>query len=75
VLHQAFNGNPEALIDAVPKMYALKYRAQALMAIPSGHNDGTTVGPGFEYVPPAVRAGAAPTAPPGARSRQTDPAT
>jgi hypothetical protein len=75
VLHRAFNGNPEALIDAVPKMYALKYRAQALMAIPSVHNDGTTVGPGFEYVPPAARAGAAPTAPPGARSRQTDPAT
>jgi hypothetical protein len=34
----------------VPMMYDLKYRAQELMAVPSGHADGTTVGPSFEYV-------------------------
>ncbi len=50
-LHQAFNGNPAALMGAVPIMYDLKYRAQALMAIPSGRGDGTTVGPSFEYAP------------------------
>ena len=49
VLHRAFNGAPAALTEAVPMMYDLKYRAQALMAIPSGRNDGTTVGPSFEF--------------------------
>ena len=50
-LHEAFNGNPAALMGAVPIMYDLKYRAQALMAVPSGAADGTTVGPSFEYAP------------------------
>ncbi|MCC6771559.1 MAG: ferritin-like protein [Gemmatimonadaceae bacterium] len=50
-LDRAFNGEPSALGDAVPIMYDLKYRAQALMAIPSGRGDGTTVGPGFEFAP------------------------
>ncbi len=49
VLHNAFNGQPDVLLQAVPLMYDLKYRAQALMAIPSGRGDGTTVGPSFEY--------------------------
>lgn len=49
VLHTAFNGTPSALTEAVPVMYALKYRAQALMAIPTGRSDGTTVGPSFEF--------------------------
>lgn len=48
-LHTAFNGKPAMLLEAVPIMYELKYRAQALMAIPSSRNDGTTVGPSFEY--------------------------
>jgi Ferritin-like len=48
-LHTAFNGQPGALRDAVPLMYELKYRAQALMQIPSGRKDGTTVGPSFEF--------------------------
>ena len=48
-LHDAFNGKPSELLKAVPLMYDLKYRAQALMAIPSGRGDGTTVGPSFEY--------------------------
>jgi hypothetical protein len=48
-LHTAFNGTPGALMRAVPSMYELKYRAQALMAIPSGRGDGTTVGPSFEF--------------------------
>lgn len=50
ILHQAFNGQPGALFNAVPAMYSLKYRAQALMKIPSGDRDGSTVGPSFEYV-------------------------
>ena len=50
-LHDAFNGTPAALKGAVPIMYDLKYRAQALMAVPSGRGDGATVGPSFEYVP------------------------
>jgi len=45
-----FNGAPARLVDAVPMMYDLKYRAQALMAIPTGRRDGLTVGPSFEYV-------------------------
>ena len=48
-LDRAFNGKPGMLIEAVPIMYELKYRAQALMAIPSGRGDGTTVGPSFEF--------------------------
>jgi hypothetical protein len=49
VLHNAFNGTPAVLLQAVPLMYEMKYRAQTLMAIPSGRGDGTTVGPSFEY--------------------------
>lgn len=49
VLHNAFNGQPSVLLQAVPLMYDMKYRAQTLMAIPSGRGDGTTVGPSFEY--------------------------
>ena len=48
-LDTAFNGTPAELLEAVPIMYDLKYRAQTLMAIPSGRGDGTTVGPSFEY--------------------------
>jgi hypothetical protein len=48
-LEKAFNGKQDALLGAVPIMYELKYRAQALMAIPSGRGDGTTVGPSFEF--------------------------
>lgn len=50
-LHDAFNGRPAALMEAVPIMYELKYRAQALMSIPSCRGDGTTAGPSFEYLP------------------------
>jgi hypothetical protein len=49
VLNNAFNGQPDVLLQAVPLMYDMKYRAQALMAIPSGKGDGTTVGPSFEF--------------------------
>lgn len=50
-LHTAFNGKPGALRDAVPLMYELKYRAQALMTIPTGRPDGSTAGPSFEFAP------------------------
>ena len=49
-LHAVFNGSPAQLREAVPMMYDLKYRAQALMAIPTGRKDGSTVGPSFEYM-------------------------
>ena len=49
VLHNAFSGQPDVLLQAVPLMYDMKYRAQTLMAIPSGRGDGTTVGPSFEF--------------------------
>jgi hypothetical protein len=50
-LDTAFNGTPAELLKAVPLMYDLRYRAQTLMAIPSGRGDGTTVGPSFEFTP------------------------
>ncbi len=52
MLQEAFTGSPEQLREAVPLMYDLKYKAQALMRIPSGRADGTTVGPSFEFLPP-----------------------
>jgi Ferritin-like len=53
-LQHAFSGRPKLLREAVPQMYELKYKAQALMRIPTGRDDGTTVGPGFEFVGAAV---------------------
>lgn len=64
-LERAFTGAPAALLEAVPLMYELKYRAQALMAVPTGDADGSTVGPSFEFVPVAG-AGTARTATRGA---------
>jgi hypothetical protein len=49
MLHRAFNGSPHLLIEAVPLMYDLKYKAQELMRIPTGDADGSTVGPSFEF--------------------------
>ncbi|MGE0442800.1 MAG: ferritin-like protein [Gemmatimonadales bacterium] len=51
VLHRAFTGKPDQLQAAVPIMYELKYQARALMAIPTGRKDGSTVGPSFEFTP------------------------
>jgi hypothetical protein len=47
-LHLAFNGEPDRLLEAVPLMYDLRYRAVALMRIPCG-SDGQTAGPSFEW--------------------------
>jgi hypothetical protein len=47
-LEQAFDGSPDTLRPATRTMYALKAKAQALMAMPDG--EGTTAGPTFEYV-------------------------
>jgi hypothetical protein len=47
LLTRAFNGERECMRNAAPAMYDLRYRAEALMKIPTG--DGTTtVGPSFE---------------------------
>ncbi len=75
-LHAAFNGAPEQLMEAVPQMYALRYAGQALMAIPSGKGDGTTVGPSFEYTPSSratttATKASGPRAPRGARTRRS----
>ncbi len=48
VLHAAFNGAPDELAGAVPKMYELGHAARRLARIPTG-DGGTTVGPPFEY--------------------------
>lgn len=50
-LDRAFNEDAGHMQKAVGAMYDLKYRAVDLMKIPSGRDDGTTVGPSFEYVP------------------------
>lgn len=48
-LHDALNGQPELLMQAVVVMYDLKYKAVELMKTPIG--DGNeTAGPSFEYV-------------------------
>ncbi|MFC0437351.1 ferritin-like protein [Kutzneria buriramensis] len=50
MLEDAFNGNPGDIRSSVRVMYAVKTKAQALMAMPTG--DGKTMaGPSFEYVP------------------------
>jgi CDGSH-type Zn-finger protein len=54
LLHQAFNGSPRLLAVATGLMYGLKAEAIRLMKLPSGDGE-TTVGPGFEYVPPPRR--------------------
>lgn len=48
-LQRSYDGSPALLREAVPVMYELKYKAQELMRIPSGLDDGTTVGPSFEF--------------------------
>jgi CDGSH-type Zn-finger protein len=54
LLHKAFNGSPRLLAVATGQMYALREQAIGLMELPTG--DGkTSVGPSFEYVPPARR--------------------
>ncbi|MBR7800274.1 ferritin-like domain-containing protein [Undibacterium fentianense] len=48
-LHDACNGKPESLRQAIPLMYDLKYKAMELMQIPTPN--GKMAGPSFEYVP------------------------
>jgi len=48
-LHSACNGEPPALMQAIPVMYDLKYKALELMQIPTAN--GKMAGPSFEYVP------------------------
>ena len=47
-LHEACNGKQQVLREGLMLMYDLKYKAQALMALPAGK--GETAGPSFEYV-------------------------
>ena len=54
LLDLGLNGKPRMLAVATGAMYELKQQAIELMQLPSG--DGiTTVGPGFEYIPPERR--------------------
>ncbi len=54
LLHETFDGSPGLLAVATGMMYGLKAEAVELMTLPSGDGE-TTVGPTFEYVPPAER--------------------
>lgn len=47
-LHDTCNGQKHKILEAVPLMYDLKYKAQDLMRIP--FKDGMTAGPSFELV-------------------------
>lgn len=47
-LQKAFDGQPEVLKTGIPIMYALRYKAEALLNIPIG--DGYMAAPTFEYV-------------------------
>jgi len=47
-IHNACNGQPNLLMQAVPLMYDLKYKALELMKMPLGN--GQTAGPSFEFV-------------------------
>ncbi len=47
-IHDAFNGQPDLLMKAVPLMYDLKYKALDLLNLPLGN--GEMAGPSFEYV-------------------------
>lgn len=48
-IHNACNGQPPVLMQAIPLMYDLKYKAIELMNTPTGKG-GTMAGPSFEYV-------------------------
>ena len=50
-LHDAFNGQPDLLIQAVGMMYDLKYKAVALMRTPVPGKD-YNAGPSFEFIGP-----------------------
>lgn len=50
ILHDAFNGQPELIADTIPRMYDMKYMAQAIASIPISSSD-ETVGPSWERVP------------------------
>lgn len=47
----ACTGTPNHILEAIPLMYALKYRATELMNVPLGNAEQQTAGPSFEYVP------------------------
>jgi hypothetical protein len=49
-IRHAFNGKPRLLLQAVVRMYDLKYQAIELMNIPI-NDAGETAGPTFEYIP------------------------
>ncbi|RTQ49696.1 hypothetical protein EJV47_12850 [Hymenobacter gummosus] len=56
VLHEAFNGRPDALLQAVTLMFSLKYKAIELLKNPIPDGSGQHAGPGFEFVGAPVAA-------------------
>lgn len=54
-LHHAFNGQPNRLLQAVPRMFILKEAAQQLMRnpFPGREHEGVNAAPTYEYVPTA----------------------
>jgi hypothetical protein len=51
-LHDAFNGRPKLLLQAVGEMYALRERALALIKNPCPGQEHLHAGPSFEFVDP-----------------------
>ena len=49
LLHQGLNGEPDQLGRAVGLMWAIRWKAEALMRVPLGAS-GETAGPSFEWV-------------------------
>ena len=49
LLHRGLNGEPDQLGDAVGLMWAIRWKAEALMRVPLGAT-GETAGPSFEWV-------------------------
>lgn len=55
-IERGFTGQPEALADAVPMMFELKYRVIELIRNPFPGRPGFNAGPTFEYMPEPHRA-------------------
>jgi hypothetical protein len=58
LLTDAYNGQPELLIDAVPEMFRLRDAMTKLMCNPIPGAGGLTAAPTFEVAPVSVRGGA-----------------
>ena len=51
LLTRAFDGKPQLLIEAVPEMFKLRHKIEALIHVPLPGHDGFTAAPTFEIAP------------------------